>query len=204
MTISHDENRSQQSVSWVFLFGTVMTFLGFLGGVIFEQVMNPRTSLLIECAELYEEEVHTPDIYYSERDVIVAEEAVKVGVPMEVAVAVSHVENWSGDSTAVSSAGAVGIMQVMPFWPEYRPDWSEECIDRSGPPWSWSIRPSLTERRYNACLGVRVLQLYHRQYGNWNTALRAYNGALRMPRAGDKYVSLVLSRLDFEGGREDG
>lgn len=193
------ENEQDYRISWVVLFGTIMTFIGFLFGVIFEQVQSPPV-IVIECEEYEEEEVHTPDIYMTERDIIVAEEAAKVGVPMQVAVAVSHVENWSGDSAAVSSAGAIGIMQVMPFWPEYRPDWNAECLDRTGPPWSWSTRVNLTQRRANACFGVRVLQLYHNLYGDWNKALRAYNGALQLPRAGDRYVSKVLSRLDFTEG----
>src|SRR6266550_1517081 len=49
-----------------------------------------------------------------QRDSIVAYEARRARVPVPLAIAVSHAENWGGDSTALSSSGAVGLMQVMP------------------------------------------------------------------------------------------
>src|ERR1051325_2713720 len=49
-----------------------------------------------------------------QRDSIIAQEARRAGAPVALSIAVSHVENWTGDSTAVSPRGAVGIMQVLP------------------------------------------------------------------------------------------
>jgi len=121
------------------------------------------------------------------RDYLVAYEARRLGVPVQMAVAVSHAENWSGDPEAISSAGAVGLMQIMPnIWGD---QFLEECY---GP-------RSLTNPERNACVGVHVLQSYHEKTGNWNDALRAYNGSSTYRRLGDQYVVSVVERLDFEG-----
>lgn len=123
-----------------------------------------------------------PRNFSAERDSIVATEARRAGVPADLAIAVSHVENWTGDSMAVSSAGAVGIMQVMPkYWQDAFP---EAC--GAG---------SLFERRRNACVGVRVLGLYLAKHTRADLALRAYNGALTYREAGDRYVADVLDRM---------
>lgn len=117
-----------------------------------------------------------------ERDSIVAQEARRAGVSTSLAIAVSHVENHSGDSLAVSRAGATGIMQVLPsFWQHA---FEPECGCGS-----------LLNRRRNACVGVRVLQLHLKRFRSVDKALRAYNGPLQFRDSGDKYVSAVLERL---------
>lgn len=129
----------------------------------------------------------------AQRDSIVADEARKAGMPVGLAIAVSHVENWSGDSTARSRVGAIGLMQVMPS------HWNDSFLIECG-------FTSLESRRRNACVGVRVAMLYFEQHGDWNKALRAYNGALcrgvhsyvrcqRLVRAGDEYVLTVMRKL---------
>ena len=123
------------------------------------------------------------------RVLVVREEARRAAVPPEIALAVSMTENWGGDSLAVSRAGAVGVMQVMPrIW---RRSFLRECGD--GP---------LTSLRRNACVGVRILAHYHRRHGNWNQTLRAYNGSLGFRRSGDRYVAEVLDRLAAMDVRE--
>ncbi len=115
---------------------------------------------------------------------VVREEAKRAGVPVAMALAVSYTENWGGDSLAVSKAGAVGIMQVMPnVWGQ---SFAKECGD-----------DPLTALRRNACVGVRILKYYHERHENWNQALRAYNGSLRMSKAGDDYVAKVMERLQL-------
>ena len=52
------------------------------------------------------------------------------------------------------------------------------------------------ERRRNICLGVNILRHYYDIHGDWDTALRAYNGALRSPIAGQRYVEDVQRELD--------
>lgn len=116
-----------------------------------------------------------------QRDLIVSREAQRVGIPTQIAIAVSHVEDTSGDSLALSERGAVGIMQVLPtYWLHA---WEQECYgDRS-----------LFDRQRNACVGVRVLDRYHRQYGSWMRAFCAYHGS-----SGDvcqKYAEAVLSSI---------
>jgi hypothetical protein len=139
-----------------------------------------------------------------ERDSIVAQEARRAGVPVRLAIAVSQVENWYGDSMAVSSAGsrdtatirraiegdaaaiqrlgAVGIMQVLPrmWWHSFE----NECGCGS-----------LFDRRRNACKGVRVLGYYLAREKTVDAAVRGYHGSLRLHTAGDGYAALVLERL---------
>jgi len=139
-----------------------------------------------------------------ERDSIVAAEARKIGVPVLLALAVSHVENWTGDSMAVSWAGkqdtvtirraiagqqraidtlgAVGIMQVLPraWWHSFE----EECGCGS-----------LFNRRRNACKGVRVLAFYLAREPTVDRALRGYHGSLRAHTQGDGYASAVLEQM---------
>jgi len=129
-----------------------------------------------------------------ERDSIVAQEARLAGMPVALAIAVSHVENWSGDSTARHPAsGAVGLMQILPR------TWSDSFAVECGV-------DSLVVRRRNACVGVHVAVEYFQQRGNWNDALRMYAGAwctardtyercARKIKAGDAYVLAVMQRL---------
>jgi len=118
-----------------------------------------------------------------QRDSIVALEARRVGNPVGLAIAVSHTENWTGDSAAVSSAGAIGIMQVMPFWQH---SFEADC----------GCAP-LTNRRANACRGNHVLRLYLDSLPTVDLALRSYHGSNkpRLHAAGDGYVATVLERI---------
>lgn len=128
-----------------------------------------------------------------ERDSIVAFEARRAGMPDGVAVAISHVENWSGDSTVRHSrSGATGLMQVMHFWAD---SFHVECGT-----------DSLIVRRRNACVGVRIAKLYFEQCGDWDCALRRYVGAActkrdtplnceRKKRVGTDYVLAVMQKM---------
>ena len=121
--------------------------------------------------------VHPPSLTLSQqRDSIVAEEARKAGVPVAYAIAVSHVEDWSGDSMARSTAGAFGIMQVLDKV------WHHQFEDECG-------CGSLFQRRLNACKGVRILKLYKQRFGTWGRAARAYHTG--QPH-GDEYSDAVL------------
>lgn len=119
-----------------------------------------------------------------QRDSIVAYAARVHGVPVRLAIAVSHTENWSGDSTAESSVGAIGLMQVMPrYWQH---SFEAECGCGS-----------LFDRRRNACKGVLVLKHYLDSLPTVDLALRSYHGSNkpRLHAAGDGYVATVLERL---------
>jgi soluble lytic murein transglycosylase-like protein len=89
-------------------------------------------------------------------------EATRVGLEPELLLAVIHVESLY-DRFAVSSAGAQGLMQVMPFWKEEigRPD------------------DNLTKIATNLRYGATILKHYlDIEKGNLIRALARYNGSL--------------------------
>lgn len=95
------------------------------------------------------------------RDSAVSAEAIKAGVPVHLALAVSHAEDWSGDTMARSSVGALGVMQARPeYWDG---TFVAECGD--GP---------LTGLRRGACVGVRILAEFHAVCPVWGPAVREY------------------------------
>ena len=117
------------------------------------------------------------------RHVYVREEASRWGVDPELAIAVSLAENWSGDPAAVSSAGALGWMQVMPLWHGS----FLHTVCGGGP---------LIARRTNACLGVGILAFYLHACGqDVPCALQRYNGA-RTPWKAQRYVRAVQERIE--------
>lgn len=88
-------------------------------------------------------------------------EAARVNVPPELVLAVIEVES-NFDRWAVSSAGAQGLMQVMPFWLAElgRPD------------------DSLQQAHINLRLGCTILRHYlDRERGDLRRALARYNGS---------------------------
>jgi len=152
--------------------GAVLWF-GIVTGLLFSQRDGTVVSLPIAPVSIS---------LSDQRDTLVAQEARRAGVPVALSIAVSHVENWTGDSVAVSPRGAVGLMQVVPkYWQH---EFEEECGCGS-----------LFQRRLNACKGVRVLAFYLKQQKTTVLALRAYHGSLNLHTAGDAYVALVLDQL---------
>lgn len=93
----------------------------------------------------------------------------------QLVLAVIDVES-AFDPFAVSSAGAVGLMQVMPFWPNQ--------LGLS--------RQDLIDVELNIRMGTSILAYYlDRERGDYRRALGRYNGSLGR-RA---YPDLVLGRL---------
>lgn len=87
--------------------------------------------------------------------------ATEAGVPPEFVLAVIQVESLF-DSYAVSSVGAQGMMQVMPFW--------KNEIGRE--------QDNLIDMRTNLRYGCTILKHYlDRAKGNWSEALARYNGS---------------------------
>lgn len=87
--------------------------------------------------------------------------ATRSGLSPELVLAVIEVESHF-DRFAISSAGAQGMMQVMPFWK-----------DEIGRP-----RDNLTHNLTNLDYGCRILQFYlQREDGALHRALAAYNGS---------------------------
>jgi soluble lytic murein transglycosylase-like protein len=97
----------------------------------------------------------------------------------QLVLAVIDVES-AFDPFAVSSAGAVGLMQVMPFWP------TELGLSRK----------DLIDVELNIRMGTSILAYYlEREKGNYTRALGRYNGSLGRR----EYPDLVLGRLGVRG-----
>lgn len=93
----------------------------------------------------------------------VHEEATRAGLMPELVLSVIEVES-NFNPFAISSVGARGLMQVMPFWMKE--------IGRPG--------DSLFRAQTNLRYGCTILKYYlQRERGNLNMALRRYHGSLR-------------------------
>jgi soluble lytic murein transglycosylase-like protein len=93
----------------------------------------------------------------------------------QLVLAVIDVES-AFDPFAVSYAGAVGLMQVMPFWPTELGLTKKDLIDVE----------------LNIRMGTSILAYYlEREKGNYARALGRYNGSLGRR----EYPDLVLGRL---------
>lgn len=94
----------------------------------------------------------------------------------QLVLAVIDVES-AFDPFAVSYAGAVGLMQVMPFWP------TELGLSRK----------DLIDVELNIRMGTSILAYYlERERGDYHRALGRYNGSLGKRT----YPDLVLGRLN--------
>jgi len=102
-------------------------------------------------------------------------EARRLKLPPGLVMAVIEVES-NFDRWAVSSAGAVGLMQIMPFWPRQLGMTNQELV----------------RIPQNIRMGCTILRFYlDRENGDYRRALARYNGSVGR-RA---YPDLVLSRL---------
>ncbi len=102
-------------------------------------------------------------------------EASRVELPPELILAVIEVES-NFDRYAVSVAGALGLMQIMPFW--------KEEIGRPGD----NLLHTSTNLRY----GCTILRhYYNKEKGDLRRALGRYNGSLGKR----KYPNKVIDKL---------
>lgn len=102
-------------------------------------------------------------------------EARRLGLPPGLVMAVIDVESRF-DRWAVSSAGAVGLMQVMPFWPNQLGMANHELL----------------RVPQNVRMGCTILKFYlDREKGDYTKALARYNGSVGRRN----YADLVLVRL---------
>lgn len=112
----------------------------------------------------------------------VHQEAGKVGIPPELVLAVIDVES-NFDRYAISTAGARGLMQVMPFW-----------LKEIGRP-----NDNLFEINTNLRMGCTILKFYlDKEDGNLVKALARYNGSVGRRVYPDK----VLRKLSEKWFRE--
>jgi soluble lytic murein transglycosylase-like protein len=109
-------------------------------------------------------------------------EAKRVDIPPELVLAVMDVESRF-DRYAVSSAGAVGLMQVMPFWPRELGMTNDQLVRIAD----------------NVRMGTTILGYYLRkERGNYQRALQRYNGSLGRPGYSDLVIDRLISRWRFE------
>lgn len=93
---------------------------------------------------------------------VVYHEAKRANLPPELILAVIHTESGF-DQFAVSTAGAQGLMQVMPFWKYILGDGSD----------------NLMHLPTNIKFGVAILANYlEREQGDLTRALARYNGSV--------------------------
>jgi len=108
-------------------------------------------------------------------------EASRVELPPELILAVIDVES-NFDRYAVSVAGAIGLMQVMPFW-----------VDEIGRP-----EDNLLHTDTNLRYGCAILKFYYdKEDGDLRRALGRYNGSLGKRAYPNKVID-KLSRKWFK------
>lgn len=105
----------------------------------------------------------------------VHQEATRAGLSPELVLAVIEVES-NFDRYAISIAGAIGLMQIMPFW--------KEEIGRP--------EDNLLHQDTNLRYGCTILKFYlDKENGDLRDALGRYNGSLGRR----KYPSKVIDKL---------
>lgn len=106
------------------------------------------------------------------------QEATRAGLHPELVLAVIDVES-NFDRFAISSAGAQGLMQVMPFW-----------LKEIGKP-----RDSLFNVGTNLRMGCTILKYYlKKEKGDLTRALARYNGSLGYYKYPNKVFKLLNKR----------
>ncbi len=127
--------------------------------------MEPRLALFVPT---HEERVEILDHVYCE-----AKRDPALQIPPDLVLALMEVESRF-DRWAVSPAGAVGLMQVMPFWPR-----------------QLGVQNQLVKIAPNIRMGCEILRYYLRvENRNWSLALARYNGSV----GHNKYPALVMLR----------
>jgi soluble lytic murein transglycosylase-like protein len=108
-------------------------------------------------------------------------EAKRVDIPPELVLAVMDVESRF-DRFAVSSAGAVGLMQVMPFWPQQLGMTNDQLVRIED----------------NVRMGTTILGYYLRkERGNYQRALQRYNGSLGRTTYSDMVIDRLVARWRY-------
>jgi soluble lytic murein transglycosylase-like protein len=127
--------------------------------------MEPRLARLVPT---HEARVEILDHVYCE-----AKRDPALQLPPDLVLALIEVESRF-DRWAVSPAGAVGLMQVMPFWPR-----------------QLGVQNQLVQVAPNIRMGCEILRYYLRaENHNWSRALARYNGSVGR----NTYPALVMQR----------
>src|ERR1700734_1878010 len=132
---------------------------------VWSKAMEPRLARLVPSHEARGEIL---DHVYCE-----AKRDPTMQLPPDLVLALIEVESRF-DRWAVSPAGAVGLMQVMPFWPH-----------------ELGVQNQLVRVAPNIRMGCEILRYYLRaENRNWTRALARYNGSVGR----SAYPALVMQR----------
>ena len=108
-------------------------------------------------------------------------ESKRLKLPAGLVMAVIEVESRF-DRWAVSSAGAVGLMQVMPFWPKHLGMTNDQLV----------------RIPQNIRMGCTILKYYlEREKGVYTKALARYNGSVNRRHYPDKVLTRLADRWAF-------
>ncbi|HEY2682125.1 MAG TPA: lytic transglycosylase domain-containing protein [Steroidobacteraceae bacterium] len=129
------------------------------------KAMEPR---LVRFLPTHEARIEILDHVYCE-----AKRDPNMQLPPDLVLAMMDVESRF-DRYAVSPVGAVGLMQVMPFWPR-----------------QLGVQNQLVKAAPNIRMGCEILRYYLRvENRNWTRALARYNGSVGR----NTYPALVMQR----------
>jgi soluble lytic murein transglycosylase-like protein len=129
------------------------------------KTMEPR---MVKFVPTHEARIEILDHVYCE-----AKRDRSLQLPPDLVLALMEVESRF-DRWAVSPAGAVGLMQVMPFWPR-----------------QLGVQNQLVKVAPNIRMGCEILRYYLKvENHNWTRALARYNGSLGR----NTYPALVMQR----------
>lgn len=108
-------------------------------------------------------------------------EAKRLELPPSLVMAVIDVESRF-NRWAVSSAGAVGLMQIMPFWPRELGMGNEQLV----------------RVPHNIRMGCTILKYYlDREKGDYTRALARYNGSVGRRNYADKVLVSLATRWQY-------
>ncbi len=132
---------------------------------VWHKAMEPRLAPYVRS---HEDRIDILDHVYCE-----AKRDPTLALPPDLVLAMIDVESRF-DNWAVSPAGAVGLMQVMPFWPRVL-----------------GVQNQLVRIAPNIRMGCEILRYYLRaEHLDWTRALARYNGSVGV----NSYPSLVMQR----------
>lgn len=110
---------------------------------------------------------------------LIVSESARWSIDPALVTALVTVENHTLVSDTASSAGAQGVMQIMPFW---KKSFARRC------------GTNLHDDRTNICYGIHVMQTFLKERGSVERALLAYNGCRDRTAPCGQYPRRVLAR----------
>ncbi len=147
------------------IIGSRDCFLDKYDSEVWYKTMEPRLAPLVPS---HDDRISILDHVYCE-----AKRDPSLVLPPDLVLAMIDVESRF-DAWAVSPAGAVGLMQVMPFWPR-----------------QLGVQNQLVRIAPNIRMGCEILRFYLREeHLNWARALARYNGSVGR----NTYPALVMQR----------